>query len=280
MKRVAAKTEEAVAPRASARWAAPRFWVCVGLLALAALGVHLLPPLFKVYFQKEPIELKRKLALFDVGKLGPRYERNSATDEIPPLSEDALDSLGTKHLLHIFVTDTQKSPTDVTRIARVFVTYYTGQPDMVPHVPDECFQAGGYDKVGAETREIVVHGVGAPGDLLPVRVVRFVASQRTRAVEVGTQEEVVLYFFSANGSYVTTRNGVRLRLSSPFERYAYYAKIEVSFSDEARLRKAGLEDSVAAMGPLMEAVLPVLFEDHFDLEKLAADGAAAPESTE
>jgi hypothetical protein len=99
---------------------------------------------------------------------------------------------------------------------------------------------------------------------------RFVAPQRRRLTNATAGEVVVMYFFDVNAGYAATRNGVRLRLSNPLARYAYYAKIEVSFTDDAMVRTAGADASLAALAPLLEVVLPVLRRDHFDLDKLAS----------
>ncbi len=241
-----------------------RYWTCVVIMALAAVGVGVLPQWLGLHFQKQAVPLKVPLQQFDARKLAPRYERHPASDHIKPLSADMIESLGTEEYLQVYLRDTTKPADAPTAVVNLFVTYYTGQPDMVPHVPDECYHAGGYDKLGADTRQIRVRGVGAADDEVPVRVVRFVApANRRRGGTTG--ETCVTYFFHVNAGYATTRNGVRLRLSNPTESHAYYAKIEVTFTDDGLKQMAGEQASVAALQPLLEALMPVLFDDHFDL---------------
>ncbi len=261
-----------------AGWASPRYWTCLLILVASAVGVPTLAGWFGVYLQKEAVPLKRPLQLFDVRRVGPRYERHPVNDQMPAMSEDMVDTLGTREYLQISLTDTRKQASDPTRVAQLFVTYYTGRPDMVPHVPDECYLAGGYDSLGAATEAIRVPGIGAPRDEVPVRMVRFRAPPGRRRSGAGSGETAVTYFFSVNGGYAASRDGVRVKLSNPFQRYAYYAKIEVTFTDDKIALTAEPDAAIAALGPLLEAVMPVLIEDHFDLGKFApakpADGPA------
>lgn len=254
------------AARAGVQRAGARFWVCAVLLGASAVATHVLPPLIGVHLRKEAVPLKKPLAMLDVRKLGPRYERHTYTDHVAALSSDTEDSLGTKEYAHVYVADTTKARTDPTRVASLFITYYTGKPDMVPHVPDECYLAVGYDALGSRTEAVTVRGRNGADERVPIRVIRFRAPHNRRSASQ-TDEVAVLYFFSVNARYATSRDGVRLTLSDPFERFAYYAKIEISFTDDTILRGADAEASLAALGPLLEAVLPVLFEEHIDLSK-------------
>ena len=74
---------------------------------------------------------------------------------------------------------------------------------------------------------------------------------------------------------------MRVRLGNPFERYAYYAKIEVKFTRDVgyhrRARDLGKEESLAAIGPLLRKLMPVVLEDHFNWEGVTAGPAQAGE---
>lgn len=260
------QTKTAVSAARRGMWrASPRFWVCVILLVGTALGLQALAGWLGWTLQKEAVPLIAPLRYFDLAKLGPRYQPHPSNDRLPPLSDDMVDSLGTKELLQAVLADTSRTPDDPTRVVHLFVTYYTGKPDMVPHVPEECFVAAGYNLSGIDEVNIHVRGIGAPDDTVPVRIARFDKG--------GAGEITAAYFFHVNGSYQTTRNGVRLKLSNPFERYAYYTKIEVDFKSEDG-RSANAQATVAALPAILEVVLPVLFEDHIDVAKVAP--AAAP----
>ncbi len=254
-------------------WRVPsaRFWVCLAILAGMAAGMRSVETLLGVWFRKEELPLKRPLSQFDAGRLGPRYTRDPASDLLPALPEDQVLSLGTREYLQIVLADTtRRSDLDPASRATVFVTYYTGQPDKVPHVPEDCWIAAGAERVGVETVKVPVAGVGATQDEVPVRVVLFRTRRPEGAAEGGLA--TVMYVFLTNGGFATTRDEVRWALTRDlFQRYAYYAKVELSFSSAAGVR-AGRDASLAALPPLLERLLPVLLQDHIDLEKFTAAG--------
>jgi hypothetical protein len=268
------------APAASAAarcWsgASARFWVCLALLVCCAIGLKTAARGFGWFFRKEAVPLKQPLQFFDARKLAPQYELNQRlTSGLERMTEDMLDSLGTHEYVQVYLTDPRKPAADPTQVALLFVTYYTGQPDMVPHVPDECWLAGGYDKVSEETLPVPVAGVGAPDNKLPVRVLEFRARRQSQLSGQGADMATVAYFFHVNGGYATTRNGVRATMLNPRLRYAYYAKVEVTFLNENSVR-AGKAAAVAALGPLLERLMPVLLRDHFDLSKFPTASQAA-----
>lgn len=265
------RTTAAAAAAGRGGWASVRYYVCLGILVVSAAGMRFASERLGAYFRKEAVPLKLALAYFDVNKLAPAYELHRIQGR--PLDEEQINGLGTEQYLTRRLVDTRRPPADPARVADVFITYYTGQPDMVPHVPDECYLAGGYDRVAPpETVSVSVPGVGAPGDEIPVRLVQFESRE-------GRDRQTVLYFFHANGEYCTTRNEVRFKLANPFERYAYYAKIEIKFSDDPegmrRPRMADKRESVAALGPLLSRLMPVLLADHLAWDRVRAETAPA-----
>jgi hypothetical protein len=264
----AAAVTAGVSPRVR-RGVSVRYWVCLLVLVAAAVGLKALAWRVGWVLRKEAVPLRRALRDFDLAKLGPRYERNKLlTDKIPPMSEDLVESLGTEDYLQLYLTDTERSPADRTQIVQVFITYYTGKPDMVPHVPDECYAASGLDLLSRVTEQVPATGCGAPADRVPVAVLEFQAGRKNELITGGEDRVTVMYFFHASGGYTTTRDGVRERLSNPFQRHAYYAKIEISFLN-AQSVHADRAASLAAAGPLIERLMPVLLTDHFDMSKFA-----------
>jgi hypothetical protein len=266
-RREAPAAERVARPRGLA---SVRFYICVGLLVAAAAGIQALARTLQWHYRKEAVQLKRPLTALDWQKLAPRYRRHPV--QPPLLGEETIQALGTDNYLQVRLIDELCESNDPTAVANVFVTYYTGQPDMVPHVPDECYLAGGFDRVGAsETVTLPVSGVGAPNDGVPVRVLQF----QSRAGR--HQPTTVMYLFHTNGDYQATRTDVRLRLARLGERYAYYAKIEVNFTNnvDRAMQPAGREASLAALQPLLERLLAVLLEDHFAWD-LVESGAYDP----
>jgi hypothetical protein len=255
--------------------ASVRYWICLGLLVFAAIGLKAAAWKLGLVLRKEAVPLKQPLQLFDARKLAPDYELDKVrTDRLEPITDEMVETLGTRDCLQVYLTDTRKPEGDPTRVALLFVTYYTGKPDLVPHEPDVCWAAAGYDLVSATTLHVRVPGINAPGDDVPVRVLEFRAGEQDRLTTTGADVVTVLYFFHANGHYALTRNDVRKTMSNPFQRSAYYAKVEVTFTSGGSIR-AGKDASVAALGPLLERVMPVLLADHFNLEKLASAGPPA-----
>jgi hypothetical protein len=260
------------APPPARRRTSARFVTCVVTLVAFALVLSGAKEMFGLYFRKEAVPLKKRLARMEKSKLAPQYGLHP--NPPPPLNDDVIKTLGTEEYLNWRIVDRTRSQSDPTCVANVFITYYTGQPDMVPHVPDECYKAGGYDI--AETRNTLVHvpGVRAREDEVPIRAV--LLEQRGSLLRRGANQDLacVMYFFHCNGEYATTRNDVRRLQSSLWDRYAYYAKIEVRFTDFSLMRTAGFDASVEAIGPLLEKLLPILLEDHFaDWDALNSDSA-------
>ena len=246
------------------RGSSVRFYVCLACLLVSAATMDALARRFKLYFQKQPVALKRPLATMDQSKLLPEYRLHTHQPDI--LSEDAIDSLGTREYLSWTVVDLDRERGDPACVAHLFVSYYTGKPNLVPHVPEECVRAGGAALVGLGRARIPIAGVGAPDGRISVRVCDFERAGANRASLPGASARVdtfkVLYFFHVNGGYKTTRDEVRLAQSNLFDRYAYYVKVEARFTDYSFQRNASEEASIAAMGKLLRKIMPVLLDDH------------------
>jgi len=258
------------------RGAGVRFYVCLACLLLSAATMRALADWLGAHFQKQPVPLKRPLATMDQAKLLPGYRLHIRQPDT--LSEAAIESLGTREYLNWSIVDLDRERGDPACVAHLLVSYYTGKPDLVPHVPEECVRAAGAALVGLGRARIPVTGVGAPDGRIPVRVCDFELAGANRASLPGASTRVatfkVLYFFHVNGEYRTTRNEVRLALSNPFHRYAYYVKVEARFTDYSFQRNASEEASIAAMGKLLRKIMPVLLDDHLaDWEALNSDGA-------
>ena len=235
----------------------PRYYVCLAVLMTAAVGIQVVAASLGQVLRKNAIPLKRSQLESDARKLAPEYGLHPQPPL--PINHEMLETLGTEEYLSWRIVDQRSEKESPVSLAHVFVTYYTGKPDMVPHVPDECYVAGGATPVGSpRTIEVPVKAVR-----VPLRLVSFVPKTSLRSLTGNDRDTVnVLYFFLTNGQYKTTRDGVRLAQANLFERYSYYAKVEIQFSDYNETRKAGAEQSIAATGPLLNKLLPILLEDH------------------
>ncbi|MBL8878015.1 MAG: hypothetical protein JNG88_02755 [Phycisphaerales bacterium] len=239
-----------------------RFAVVAVILIASAAGMQALARLMQGYFTKEPISLKKPFSEFDKYKLGPEFSRHADTDRLPPLSEDMVASLGTSEYATWILTDNERADSPLGR-ATVFVTYYTGKPDMVPHVPDECMRSGGWDRVwGPEHVQMTVPGAGAPNDKIEVRVQTFQEQSSMMRTGQTTRQSTVGYFFHTNGQFATTRNEVRRSQMNLRDRYAYYAKIQVDIVHLPLAEGDERADEIAAIERVLRKVMPILVKDH------------------
>lgn len=246
-------------------WASGRFVACLTLLLGGAVLMELTTKWLEVHLRKQPVPLRKPLYQADGSKLLPEYELHPIQPQ--PLPADTIEALGTDEYLNWRVVDLSRPAEDPLRVAHVFVTYYTGRPDAVPHTPDECLSAAGAQLLSSRGERLELPGLGLPDDSVPVRVAVFRVPQRQSIPGFGARtapEMTVLYFFHTNGKFRTTRQEVRLELTNLFERFAYYSKVEVSFaSDRQPPRYAETDESLAALGPLLRKLLPILLNDHF-----------------
>lgn len=230
------------------RLVTPPFAVAVLVLAVAAVLAGPVTHWMKITLTKLALPLKSPLSKLDARRLEP-YEV-SYRHRLEPA---VVDSLGTDQYLHWLLEDTSVPPLHPLRHAVLFVTYYSGGRDRVPHTPDVCQLASGYQP--AEPHEnLEVDFVSPQSSLakLPIRVCTFMKTDvHSRA------RHTVIYTFSCNGQFVATRTGVRLLISNLANTYAYFSKVEVSFPNATR------EQSVAGARKLLERVLPLLIRDHW-----------------
>lgn len=242
--------------------------------AISAMGVVLI---------KKPVELRHSVKLIpeQAGPWKMVYEE-------PELSPEILDALGTRHYFtRHYLDTTQAQPENFNyspqggqwvftpgSVVRLHMTYYTGKPDLVPHVPDNCFVGAGLinkgrtpgslsldpelsepdpsgDGLVAESQ--LVGEVPIPGLDVPVSVLAFVNPKQSNA-----PEQYVLYFFLTNGEYARDRLKIRATAAEPRSLYHYYAKVEIqlpgTFDREQLLTTAS--DAMSHLMPEIMAALP------------------------
>lgn len=231
------------------------FMVCVAILGMTAIGLPWATSYLRIVLTKEAIPLRRPLARLDKGRLGP-YVFRSKID----LQEMVVEALGTDQYIYWLLEDTSygEQSLDPRRFVHLAVTYYTGQPDPVPHTPDVCLTGAGYITEQKENRSIHLVRVSDPLEV-PVRVLTAVKSGI-----FGSERMTVVYTFHCNGRFAETRQAVRMIVNDPRQRYAYYSKVEVTFGwQAARPPYPPREQAVAATTKLLSHVLPLLLEEHW-----------------
>jgi len=228
------------------------FLVCVTLLGAAAVMAGPLARHWKQVFIKDPIPLRKPLHELRRTALGPfRFVKDEQ------FSSSVVSALGTDMYVSRLLEDTRQPANSPLRFVSLSVTYYTGGTNLVPHTPDVCMTGAGYTRKDAGYETLTV-GSLAPGAAdVPVRWVTFVKS-----AVFNRAEPTVVYTFHCNGVFTASRTGVRQRTTNPIDRYAYFSKVEVSFTG-AQGETPGRKETLDAARSLFEHLLPVLEQEHW-----------------
>ena len=243
----------------------PTFVVCTVILLLSAIGLEATVRFLGLEFRKRPVPLRQSFRQFDFAQLGPEYR----LAETHAISAEGLQELGTDEYLSCTLLDTRRPSTDPFSRVDVLITYYTGDPDQVPHVPDVCYLGGGFQQLGSEKLSLTVPELGSAGKDIPLRQLRF-----GKQMFGARQEATVFYLFSANGQYECDRERLRLILGNPFGRYAYFSKVEVSFPASSNMDRAGERGQ-----EVLAKLLPVLVRDHWpDWQEVGKNSDAPAEN--
>jgi hypothetical protein len=162
------------------------------------------------------------------------------------------------------------------------IAYYTGMVDAVPHIPDRCMVAAGFNQLQSPENvsldlawpEATVdqgraHSSGAAYRLLAVpdpltgaaETIRLPLGEialRTSAYgrdDAPTVRQYAGFFFIANHQAMASPLAVRSLAFSTAQRYAYYAKVELQMTCGAR---EGPQRFVDQSSDLVQRVLPHL----------------------
>jgi hypothetical protein len=241
----------------------PAFIVCVALLVVSAATKSIVIKTLGVQLTKLPIELKKPLDQMDSKKLAPYEVQNKQAIT----NQDVLESLGTEKYIQWMLEDKSAAPESPVRLCSLFITYYTGNPDMVPHVPDECYVGGGNSRLKGETLTV---DIPWPGQKEPAAIaMQYVLfGRQDNSLLQADNQFSVQYLFKANGQFCGDRTATRTVLGSNFFcKYSYFAKIEWRFYGK-NSAQPNQEETLEATGKLLTVLLPVLEEDHWpDWEK-------------
>ncbi len=242
----------------------PGFVSCVVLLVLFTIAYRSWIAYAGIRPVKLPIPLRKKLDELDQSKLFPPYKLVHAS----VIKGEMLDTLGTDQYISWMLRDNSSNGPE--QVASLFVTYYTGKPDQVPHVPDVCYAAGGYPPEEAIFREVPIPALGADFTI-PVKVLIIKESSL-----LGRGNRVVMYTFHVNGQFAADRRDVQSVLSNPLDRYAYFSKLEVTFGTQEQLPPR--DAAIRAGERLLQVVVPVLLKEHWPDWEAATRAATQPAS--
>ena len=258
---------QAASPSAPSRLITPPFVVAVVMLAVAAILAGPVATWKKLKRTKLELPLKQRLSTLDVEALSPYHVPLDPQWRID-LEPTIVETLGTDEYIYWKVEDTSVPADDPLRFATLMVTYYSGGPNLVPHIPDVCLLASGYQPARPlENEEIEVASLHPMSTAVPVRVGTFV-----KTAVFDRRQHSVVYTFFCNGRFVCTRTAVRLLINDPTKTYAFFSKVEVSFERATRAQ------SMEGARKLFEQVLPILIRDHwpdFEAAEREADDVTA-----
>jgi hypothetical protein len=261
----------------------PAFVAAVVILGLAAGGLNTAVNVMRVSFMKQPVPMRQWLRAEKPGEAEPadafperlgnwvRVWKEEALDkdmgealgteqyyfadyvdlsQLGAAGADILESLKDKTPRERRIESQKLRMKEPGAVIHVGVTYYTGKPDTVAHIPDICYVAGGYTTEKAEG--VSWAKVRSDGQELPLRFLSFDHK------EGGFRANVhVAYTFHVNGVYEENQIRVRQRMQNLLERYAYYAKVEVMNGAANREAAAGeMQDFLRQILPKVEAALP------------------------
>lgn len=228
----------------------PAFLICAAVLALAGVGISLATQRLGLYLKKEPLFLKKPLDALDEAQLAP-YK---VVTKIPIEDQDIRTSLGTEDYLQWLVEDPREPAESPARKLLLFVTYYR-RPDRVPHVPEECYTGGGYQRLATNAVVFQIAAREVPG--------RYLLFEKTaQDLSLAMPQFPVLYLFRVNGEYAGSRDEARLALNkNVFSRHSYFCKIELVFNQTpvAPVR----ERATAASERFLGVLLPLLEQEHW-----------------
>lgn len=245
----------------------PAFLICTVLLALSAGGMSLAIKCFDVYLEKEPLSLKKPLNLLDEDALLPYKVVTKRIIE----NEDVIKTLGTEDYIQWILEDPEVESDSPVRRYMLFVTYY-GLADRVPHVPEECYTGGGYQKVTSDSiifevtqADLEESAAGGKKTALRTKQIggKYLVFENTGTGNLWmTHKFPVLYLFRVNGKYAGNREEARIALGrNLFRKFSYFSKVEIVFNQN--LKEPTKEDVIIASQKLLGVVLPILEKEHW-----------------
>lgn len=233
------------------------------LLLAAGAGLRWAKANGRLQILKLAVPLKLKLDHFDATALSPYVVREKTR-----LPEDSEHELGTKDYVQWFIENPRVAASHAMRNVSFFLTYYTGNADQVPHVPDECYVVGAFSPARQDTAEFTL----GTDSLIPeaYRGRGYKVSRRVFLPPAGEPGATIVYYtFVVNGDFYPERLSVRGRMMRESERYLYYSKVEIAFRSLTDRDVSPEMDAEAAR--LLGRTIGVMLRDHLpDVKALEA----------
>jgi hypothetical protein len=238
----------------------PPFLISFGLLVIFAGGMSCFKARWSITLIKKPLSLKEPFDMLDEKLLEPyKVLEKSKID-----NKDVLESLGTEEYLQWTLEDTMVDALSPVRDCSLFITYYTGNPDQVPHVPEACYMGGGFESDEKFGIDLNVGDINMPGISGNVKIpaTGLIFGRKSSEVWQASVKFPVIYFFKVNGQYKGDRTSVRIALGDLTSEYSYFSKIEIKFFNLKGLYPEKAQ-AVEATEKLLKVLLPVLEKNHW-----------------
>jgi len=245
------------------------FVICTIMLIAFAAIFQFITYRKGIVITKLPVPLRSPLDRMDKSKLAPYKFLKSET-----IASEVVDELGTEEYIQWSLQDTSAEVANKPEsLIHLFVTYYTGTPDQVPHVPEVCYLGSGYKVKDSEYIEIPIPSLGEDFSI-QMQVLEF-----DKSTLLGQESRVVMYTFNANGQFAAGPYAVRSIIGNPSVKHAYFSKLELTFGNREAMPNK--EKSIEAGKRFLQTVVPVLVREHWpDWEAVLAEEKMQDSSSE
>lgn len=212
---------------------------------------------------KEPAPLRKPLKHMDTTQLVP-YELLHASD----LKAEIMEGLGTDQYIQWTLQDTSVTNRSAPEgLVNLFITYYTGTPSQVVHVPEECYLGSGYSTVSDEIIQVPIPELQ---QTIAVKILTF-----ERSAFLSRDSRVVMYVFHVNGRFAPDGKVVTTIMNDPRDRHGYFSKVEVSFGNAQTT--PSLDKSIEAGKRVFQKIIPILVKEHWpDWKEVERKNVAEP----
>jgi len=214
------------------------FVISVVLLAISAVAFQIGAQQLNVIMHKDSVHPRKIFSLIPQEVGGWKREGNDSRFDAA-----AVEALGTDvYLSRVYLKRDRTMPH-----IQLHIAYYTGQVDAVPHVPDRCMVAGGFEPLTPEpiTFQLDIdqsEWVDDPVenlDGIPYKIMKEAdevirmpfGNFELRTTEfshpqLGDDHIFAGYFFVANGKTTPSPSGVQMLAFDRSSKYSYYCKIQ------------------------------------------------------
>lgn len=228
------------------------FITCALILAISAASIAYVTKTLRWNLRKLPVPMRKSFANFNDNALFPYRVLKKVK-----IDAEVEEALGTEEYIQYFIEDPNIGERDPGHYINFFVTYYTGNPDQVPHVPEVCYVGGGNIIEATDKVTLTVPDAGLPNNQVEAQLLMFKATDRDTGLEV---IKPVLYFFSVNGKYTSDRTHTRLVLSNIKDRYAYFSKVEIAFVGPSQPDRAA---AIKLTENFLAKAMPILVNENW-----------------